>query len=48
MPTPEGVACPDFTQYVAGPTVTRMMAELGADIIKVEQAPGRSVADHSR
>jgi len=29
----------DFTQYLAGPTVTRLMAELGADIIKVEQAP---------
>ena len=30
----------DFTQYLAGPTVTRMMAEMGAYIIKVEQAPG--------
>ena len=30
----------DFTQYLAGPTVTRLMAELGADIVKVEQAPG--------
>jgi len=29
----------DFTQYLAGPTVTRLMAELGAHIIKVEQAP---------
>ena len=29
----------DFTQYLAGPTVTRLMAEMGADIIKVEQAP---------
>lgn len=39
-PMLEGVRVLDFTQYVAGPTVTRMMAELGADIIKVEQAPG--------
>src|SRR5262249_22585486 len=29
----------DFTQYLAGPTVTRLMAELGAHIIKIEQAP---------
>jgi len=29
----------DFTQYLAGPTITRLMAEMGADIIKVEQAP---------
>jgi crotonobetainyl-CoA:carnitine CoA-transferase CaiB-like acyl-CoA transferase len=36
----EGVKVVDFTQYLAGPTVTRLMAELGADIIKVEQAPG--------
>jgi crotonobetainyl-CoA:carnitine CoA-transferase CaiB-like acyl-CoA transferase len=29
----------DFTQYLAGPTITRFMAEMGAKIIKVEQAP---------
>lgn len=29
----------DFTQYLAGPTVTRLMAEMGADIIKIEIAP---------
>ncbi len=29
----------DFTQYLAGPTITRLMAEMGAYIIKVEQAP---------
>jgi len=28
----------DFTQYLAGPTATRLMAEMGAEIIKVEQA----------
>ncbi len=30
----------DFTQYLAGPTITRLMAEMGAEIIKVEPAPG--------
>jgi len=34
-----GVKVLDFTQYLAGPTVTRLMAEMGADIIKVEIAP---------
>ena len=34
-----GVNVLDFTQYLAGPTVTRLMAEMGANIIKVEQAP---------
>jgi len=29
----------DFTQYLAGPTVTRLMAEMGADIIQSEIAP---------
>jgi CoA:oxalate CoA-transferase len=35
-----GLKVLDFTQYLAGPTVTRFMAEMGAEIIKVEQAPG--------
>ena len=29
----------DFTRFVAGPTVTKLMAEMGAEIIKVELAP---------
>lgn len=35
-----GVTVVDFTQFVAGPVCTREMAELGADVIKVELAPG--------
>lgn len=29
----------DFTQIVAGPTTTKLMAEMGAEVIKIEQAP---------
>jgi crotonobetainyl-CoA:carnitine CoA-transferase CaiB-like acyl-CoA transferase len=35
----EGYKVLDFTQYVAGPTVTLMMAEMGAEVIKVELTP---------
>jgi len=34
-----GIRVVDLTQYLSGPTVTRLMAEHGADIVKVEQAP---------
>ncbi len=36
----EGIRVLDFTQYLAGPTVGRLMAEMGAEVIKVEIAPG--------
>ena len=29
----------DFTHVLAGPTTTRLMAEMGAEVIKVEIAP---------
>lgn len=35
----EGVRILDFSQYLSGPSCTRLLVELGADVIKVELAP---------
>ena len=40
----EGYRVLDFTQVLAGPTTTRYMAEMGAEIIKVEFAPKGDIA----
>ncbi len=40
----DGLRVLDFTQVLAGPTATRLMVELGAEVIKVEMTPAGDMA----
>jgi crotonobetainyl-CoA:carnitine CoA-transferase CaiB-like acyl-CoA transferase len=41
----EGIAVLDFSQVLAGPGLTRAMAEMGAEVIKIE-GPGGEISRH--
>src|SRR5215472_489124 len=43
-PMLDGYKVIDFTQVLAGPTTSRYMAELGADVVKVELAPNGDIS----
>lgn len=41
----DGIKVLDFTQFLAGPAATRLLAEMGAEIVKIEES---STGDNSR
>ena len=43
-PILDGYKVLDFTQVLAGPTTTRYMAELGAEVVKIEIAPNGDIS----
>lgn len=43
----EGIRVVDLTRYLSGPTLTMLLADLGADVVKVETLPGGDPARQS-
>ncbi|MDA8289869.1 MAG: CoA transferase [Actinomycetota bacterium] len=43
----DGIRVVDLTRYLSGPTATMMLADMGADVIKVEGLPGGDPARQS-
>ena len=43
----DGIRVLDFTQVLSGPTVTRYLAEMGADVVKVEVPPDGDITRNS-
>jgi crotonobetainyl-CoA:carnitine CoA-transferase CaiB-like acyl-CoA transferase len=47
MPALDGIRVVDLTRYLSGPTLTMLLADLGADVIKVETLPAGDPARES-
>ena len=44
----EGIKVLDFSRVVAGPFATRLMSDLGADVVKVEPPEGDGTRIHGK
>lgn len=47
MPALDGIRVVDLTRYLSGPTLTMLLADLGAEVIKVESTPSGDPARQS-